>query len=69
MNVVTQKPSLMGAAHRSDYAMMLFCGHESCVCFQVGWPGGALLSDAEQRAHFALWAILKSPLIFGNDLR
>ena len=35
---------------------------------QIGWPGGAQLSDTEQRAHFALWAILKSPLIFGNDL-
>ncbi|CAL5220459.1 g2480 [Coccomyxa viridis] len=35
---------------------------------EIGWPGGAQLSDSEQRAHFALWAILKSPLIFGNDL-
>lgn len=41
---------------------------ETGVLLQIGWPGGAQLSDAEQRAHFALWAILKSPLIFGNDL-
>lgn len=44
-------------------------GWNDADMLEVGWPGGALLSDAEQRAHFALWAILKSPLIFGNDLR
>ena len=42
---------------------------EQCGDLQLGWPGGALLTDVEQRAHFGLWAILKSPLIFGNDLR
>jgi alpha-galactosidase len=31
--------------------------------------GRAGLNDAEQRSHFALWAILASPLIAGNDLR
>lgn len=27
------------------------------------------LTDAEDRSHFAMWAILASPLIMGNDLR
>ena len=27
------------------------------------------LSHAEQRTHFALWALLKSPLMIGHDLR
>ena len=33
---------------------------------QVG-NGGLLLSV--QRIHFALWALLKSPLLIGTDLR
>ena len=33
---------------------------------QVGNEG---LTYAEQRAHFALWAIMKSPLLLGCDLR
>lgn len=33
---------------------------------QVG-NGGLLLSV--QRSHFALWALLKSPLLIGTDLR
>ncbi len=36
---------------------------------QVGSPGGSALTFTEQRAHFALWAIIKSPLIIGADLR
>lgn len=27
------------------------------------------LTDAEERAHFSLWAIMNSPLVLGNDLR
>ncbi len=33
---------------------------------EVGRTG---LTDTEQRSHFALWAMLASPLIAGNDLR
>jgi alpha-galactosidase len=33
---------------------------------EVGRSG---LNDTEQRSHFALWAIMASPLIAGNDLR
>ena len=32
----------------------------------VGRPG---LSLTESRSHFALWAIMASPLIAGNDIR
>lgn len=35
-------------------------------CWQVGNPG---LTVNEQRSHFALWALLKSPLFIGADLR
>lgn len=41
-----------------------------------GWRGaaprrvrGQYLSDKEERAHFALWALLKSPLFIAADLR
>jgi len=37
-----------------------------CCNLQVGNPG---LTVNEQRAHFALWALLKSPLFIGADLR
>ena len=37
-----------------------------CCHLQVGNPG---LTVNEQRAHFALWALLKSPLFIGADLR
>lgn len=36
---------------------------------QLGAPGGLLLTNSEATAHFALWSIIKSPLIFGEDLR
>ena len=36
---------------------------------QLGAPGGALLTNNEATAHFALWSIIKTPLIFGADLR
>ena len=39
-----------------------------CVA-QVGSPGGSKLTYTEQRSHFALWAVIKSPLIIGADLR
>jgi alpha-galactosidase len=31
--------------------------------------GRGTLSDTEQRSHFALWAMMASPLIAGNDIR
>ena len=36
---------------------------------EVGLPGSKMLSLLEQQAHFALWAIIKSPLLIGADLR
>ena len=36
---------------------------------EVGLPGSALLSLEQQQAHFALWAIVKSPLVIGANLR
>ena len=36
-----------------------------CPCLQVG-NGGLTLN--EQRSHFALWSLLKSPLMVGTDL-
>ena len=31
--------------------------------------GNGALTAAEQRAHFALWALMKAPLLIGTDLR
>ena len=36
---------------------------------EVGPPGNALLSLDQQQAHFALWALVKSPLTIGADLK
>ena len=36
---------------------------------QVGNAARGWLSQQEERAHFALWALLKSPLFVGADLR
>lgn len=36
---------------------------------EIGPPGNKLLTLSEQRAHFALWALIKSPLIIGADIR
>jgi len=36
---------------------------------QLGLPGGLYLTGNEATAHMALWSIIKSPLIFGADLR
>ena len=30
--------------------------------------GNGVLTEAEERAHFGLWAILKSPIIMGTDM-
>ncbi len=30
--------------------------------------GNGVLTTAEERAHFGLWAIVKSPLLIGTDL-
>eukprot|EP00884_Botryococcus_braunii_P016364 jgi/Botrbrau1/3410/Bobra.0337s0043.4 len=35
----------------------------------VGLPGSQKISLNEQQAHFALWAIMKSPLVIGADMR
>lgn len=35
-------------------------------CQQVG---NGKLTPSEQKAHFALWALLKAPLLIGTDLR
>ena len=36
---------------------------------EVGLPGSKDLLLIEQQAHFALWAIIKSPLLIGADIR
>ena len=41
-----------------------FYGHNDMDMLEIG--NG--LSQAESRSHFALWAIMKSPLIIGTDL-
>lgn len=43
--------------------------YRSWAWAQVGLPGSKKLSLAEQQSHFALWALMKSPLIIGADLR
>lgn len=30
--------------------------------------GNGVLTEAEERAHFGLWAIMKSPIIMGTDM-
>jgi alpha-galactosidase len=35
------------------------------ICVQVGVAG---LTLAQQRSHFALWALAKAPLLIGADL-
>ncbi|KAK9812150.1 hypothetical protein WJX73_000379 [Symbiochloris irregularis] len=44
-------------------------GWNDADMLEVGPPGNAKLTLAEQRAHFALWAVIKSPLIIGADLK
>ena len=45
-------------------ALVVGCVPVSCTQVGVGY-----LTINEQRAHFALWALLKSPLLIGADLR
>lgn len=40
-----------------------------CLDALVDQPPNRFLSEKEERAHFALWAILKSPLMIAADLR
>ncbi|CAK0783007.1 hypothetical protein CVIRNUC_006202 [Coccomyxa viridis] len=44
-------------------------GWNDADMLEVGSPGGSKLTYTEQRSHFALWAVIKSPLIIGADLR
>ncbi len=55
VNVNVPLTSYAGPGHFNDPDML-----------EVGRGG---LSDTEQRSHFALWAMMASPLIAGNDLR
>lgn len=44
---------------------------ESCllaVCYQLLQVGVGGLSIAQQRSHFALWALVKAPLLIGANL-
>lgn len=43
-----------------------FWGHNDPDMLEVG---NGDLTIEENRAHFALWAIMKSPLIIGTDVR
>ena len=40
-----------------------------CLDALAEQPPNCFLSEKEERAHFALWAILKSPLMISADLR
>ncbi|PRW59770.1 glycoside hydrolase [Chlorella sorokiniana] len=42
---------------------------EVCLDALTEQPANRFLSEKEERAHFALWAILKSPLMIAADLR
>ena len=55
-------PDIAGPGHWND-ADMLLVG--------VGSDGGRLkvMTAEEQKSHFAMWCIIASPLILGNDLR
>ncbi|KAL4435858.1 hypothetical protein ABPG77_000620 [Micractinium sp. CCAP 211/92] len=54
-----------------DYSTGLarFAGPGSWLDPDMLEVGNGLLTLGEQRAHFALWALLKSPLLIGADLR
>ncbi len=40
-----------------------------CLDALAEQPPSRMLSEKEERAHFALWAVLKSPLMIAADLR
>lgn len=42
---------------------------KACTPTLVLQVGNGELTLTEQRAHFALWALLKAPLLIGTDLR
>lgn len=45
------------------------CPPQVCLDALAEQPPNRFLSEKEERAHFALWAILKSPLMIAADLR
>jgi len=55
VNVTVPLASYAGPGHFNDPDMM-----------EIGRGG---MSDTEMRSHFALWAMMASPLIMGNDVR
>jgi alpha-galactosidase len=55
VNVTVPLASYAGPGHFNDPDMM-----------EVGRGG---MTDTEMRSHFALWAVMASPLIAGNDVR
>lgn len=55
VNVTVPMASYAGPGHFNDPDMM-----------EIGRGG---MNDTEMRSHFAVWAVLASPLIAGNDLR
>jgi alpha-galactosidase len=65
--------SRSGPAHVNDPDMLVV--GIPWLAFASGHPTMALgprrpdLTDAEQRAHFSLWAMLAAPLLAGNDIR
>ncbi|KAG7342862.1 alpha-galactosidase [Nitzschia inconspicua] len=65
---------------RNDWNWILSCLDYNDKWHQYAGPGGwndpdilevgnGVLSIAESRSHFTLWALVKAPLLLGNDLR
>jgi alpha-galactosidase len=65
---------------RNDWDWILTCLDYNDKWHQYAGPGGwndpdilevgnGVLSLAESRSHFTLWALIKAPLLLGNDLR
>jgi alpha-galactosidase len=69
------QPAVLHRTHRScprrqfriNGDHLTFCPGARKDCAFTGVD--ATMTEAEQRTHFALWAIAASPLILGNDLR
>jgi alpha-galactosidase len=65
---------------QNDWDWILKCLDYNDKWHQYAGPGGwndpdilevgnGILTDAESRSHFTLWALIKAPLLLGNDLR
>jgi alpha-galactosidase len=65
---------------RNDWDWILKCLDYNDKWHQYAGPGGwndpdilevgnGVLTAAESRSHFTLWALIKAPLLLGNDLR